>query len=493
MSNGKKAIVIGSGVAGLAASVRLARAGYETHVYESNSFPGGKINTIDLNGYRFDRGPSIFTAPEYLEDLYKLCGKDFSSFETIKMGHSFNYFFNDETRLQFTGDNEQLIAELASKLNEDENQLRKYLKKSAKNYKTIAPLFIEKSLHRTKKLFGKDLFRALARLPKYKLYSTMHEENKSFFKNSKTVQVFDRFATYNGSSPYKAPAMLNMIPHLEMNVPPVLPKNGMIQITDSLVDLAKSQGVQFHFNSTVDEIKVENGRVNAIQSKGEWIAADVVFSNMDVALTYEKLLPNAKAPTKILNQERSSSAIVFYWGIKKEFPELSLHNVFFSDDYEAEFKGLFEKDDVIDDPTIYINITSKFVKQDAPEEGENWFVMINAPKNSGQDWEEIVQRTRRNTIDKINRSLNIDLESLIEVEDILDPTIIESRYSGKMGSIYGNASNNRYAAFYRHANFSKELKGLYFVGVSVHPGGGIPLAINSAKIAMEHLQDHPLD
>ena len=485
----EKAIIIGAGVAGLAASVRLAKAGFETHVFEANPFPGGKINSKWHGAYRFDQGPSIFTGPEYVKELYDLCGEDFSEFEFTPLDHSFSYFFNDGTRLHLSNDREQIISEIAEKLEENPTILRKYLDKSGENYKRIAPLFIEKSLHRWKKLFGKKLFSALIRIPKYRLYTTMHEENTAFFKNPKTVQVFDRFATYNGSTPYKAPAMLNMIAHLEVNIPPFLPKNGMIQITDSIYQLALKQGVTFHFNQLVNEIIVDQGKAVGIKINSQRINADVVFSNMDVAFTYEKLLPNEAHPTKILAQERSSSAVVFYWGINRSFPELKLHNIFFADDYATEFKAIFDTKTIVSDPTIYINITSKHVAEDAPENHENWFVMINSPINAGQDWETMVPKVRTLLIKKLSAILACDLEQHIVEEAHLDPTIIESRYSGKAGSIYGNASNNRFAAFYRHANYSKKINGLYFVGVSVHPGGGIPLALNSAKIAVECMRD----
>jgi phytoene dehydrogenase-like protein len=200
-------------------------------------------------------------------------------------------------------------------------------------------------------------------------------------------------------------------------------------------------------------------------------------------------MPGVKKPEKILNHERSSSAIVYYWGIKRSFPELDLHNIFFSEDYQEEFHALFKEHRLVDDPTIYINITSKYVKGDAPHGCENWFVMVNAPVIKGQDWEAVKARHRANLIRKINRHLHTDIEPLIETEFIMDPMYIQNTYSGKQGSIYGNASNSKFSAFYRHPNFSPDVKGLYFVGVTVHPGGGIPLALNSAKIAVRCMQE----
>ncbi|MDP5140486.1 MAG: phytoene desaturase, partial [Spirosomaceae bacterium] len=210
---------------------------------------------------------------------------------------------------------------------------------------------------------------------------------------------------------------------------------------------------------------------------------DIVVSNMDVTPTYRKLLPNEKHPDKILNQTKSGSGLIFYWGVKKEFPELGLHNIFFSDDYKTEFEHQFKHKTIYQDPTIYLNITSKHKPDDAPEGCENWFILLNAPANEGQNWDEIIAEARKNVIEKINRNLGINLEPLIAIEEILDPRSIEFKTSSDKGALYGNSSNNRFAAFLRHANFSNKIKNLYFVGGSVHPGGGIPLALSSAKIA----------
>jgi phytoene dehydrogenase-like protein len=181
--------------------------------------------------------------------------------------------------------------------------------------------------------------------------------------------------------------------------------------------------------------------------------------------------------------------MVFYWGIKKQFPQLGVHNMFFAEDYKEEFKSIFETKTLYDDPSIYVHITSKEKEEDAPKGKENWFTMINCPINTGQDWAAYRKECKAAIIDRLSKELGSNIEELIEEEFVMDPPFIEEKYSGAMGSIYGNSSNNKYAAFYRHANFSKQLKGLYFVGVTVHPGGGIPLALNSAKIAYECFEE----
>jgi phytoene dehydrogenase-like protein len=168
--------------------------------------------------------------------------------------------------------------------------------------------------------------------------------------------------------------------------------------------------------------------------------------------------------------------------LKKEFKELGLHNILFSENYEEEFDTIFAKKSIYHDPTIYINITSKHTPSDAPPGCENWFSFVNVPNNSGQDWDMYITEAREHMILKINRMLKTDIRPLIESEMVFDPRVIESRTSSAFGAIYGNSSNNKFAAFLRHANFSKDIKNLYFCGGSVHPGPSIPLCLLSAKI-----------
>jgi len=259
----------------------------------------------------------------------------------------------------------------------------------------------------------------------------------------------------------------------------------MHSITQSLYQLAIDLGVEFKFNSKVEKIIVQNKIALGILCNNTTYFGDYIISNSDVVPTYRALLKDQKSPEKILQQPRSSSALIFYWGIKKEFPSLDLHNIFFSENYQKEFKYIFDKKKVSDDPTVYINISSKENKSDAPKGSENWFVMVNVPSNAGQDWDAIIKKVRRDVINKLSDSLSVNLEDLIEFESVLDPRLIESKTMSYQGALYGASSNNKFAAFLRHPNFSQLISNLYFCGGSVHPGGGIPLCLLSGKIVSE--------
>jgi phytoene desaturase len=272
---------------------------------------------------------------------------------------------------------------------------------------------------------------------------------------------------------------------LEYHFGAYFPSGGMISITDSLVKLAENIGVKFNYNSKVEEIITKGKSATGVKINGKIISASTIISNMDVFFTYKKLLKNSLQPKKILSQERSSSALIFYWGIKNTFPELELHNIFFSENYQDEFNHIWKQKNISSDPTIYLNISSKHQPSDAPEGSENWFVMINVPSNDGQDWDELIAEAKKNILTKLSRILNQDISKLIQCETILDPRTIEAKTASYQGSLYGTSSNNKFAAFLRHANFSSKIKGLYFAGGSVHPGGGIPLALLSAKIVSD--------
>ncbi|MBK9330068.1 MAG: phytoene desaturase [Sphingobacteriales bacterium] len=492
--------IIGSGIAGLASAIRMAVRGYEVHVFEVNSYPGGKLCEIQVGDYRFDAGPSLFTMPEYFEELFALAGKNFTDYCPYRRLDTItHYFYSDGTKFKTFADVEQSAQEMQEKLGINKEVVIAHLNRSKKIFDLTSDTFLHRSIHTFQNISALDLLRLGTQIGALDLFSTMHETNEKKLKNEKAVQYFDRFATYNGSNPYEAPGTLNIIPHLEHHIGAFFPEGGMVALSRSCWQLAVELGVHFHFNTRVKEIVVEKNKVAGIRynnvervnnkhtdiSQVEFMPVDLVISNMDVAYTYRQLMPNQKHPEKTLNQPRALSAMVFYLGIKKEFSELGLHNIFFSRNYKEEFDAFFQRQTMNDDLTVYVNISSKYVKSDAPEGCENWFVMVNTPPQNGQDWDSLIAATRKNVLKKLSLTLGEDIESLIEVEDILEPRIIETRNLSWQGSLYGNSSNNKFAAFLRHANFSNTIKGVYFCGGSVHPGGGIPLCVLSAKIVDE--------
>ena len=286
----KKVLIIGSGIGGLATAIRLSKLGFSVHVFEANDFVGGKINSKTFKNYRFDMGPSIFTEPYLMDELLELSEQKTITFDYSLLSESCRYFFADSHSFTLPVGKKEVSLKIATELGEDKEKVFSYLDRMEKNYTAVAPVFIHVSLHKIKQLLNKQILSALKRLFKYGLSSSMNKVNASYFKNPKTVQLFNRFATYNGSNPYETPGMLNIISHLELNKGPALPKGGMFMITKTLYDIAVQLGVTFSFNEKVERILYSNNRATGINTiKGDYLS-NLVVSNMDVHFTYEKLL-----------------------------------------------------------------------------------------------------------------------------------------------------------------------------------------------------------
>ena len=481
----KKAIIIGSGIGGLSTAVRLRARGFDVDVFEKNSFPGGKLSNIDVGKYRFNTGPSLFTMPHFVDELYELFNENpRDHFNYIKKDIMCKYFWDNGKKFVGYYDINKLVDECKLKFGIDRSIILKYLEKSKKKYDLVENIFIKNSLHKLKNLISIDTLKALVKINTFQLFKTLNKVNEEELKNKYLVQIFNRFATYNGSSPYKTPGMMSAIQNAEKHYGSFIPVKGMGDITKSLYKLAKRHGVKFYFNREVDKIIIKNKKACGVKINNKELFSEIVVTNSDVYNTYRNLL-NEKRKIKALEQERSSSAFIFNWGIKKVFKELDLHNIFFSNNYKEEFDYIFNKKQLYSDPTVYINITCKDLPKDSPKGCENWYVMVNSPYDNNQNWEKIKDELKSSIVKKINKILSINIEEYIEEERIVTPQDIESTTNSYKGSLYGTSSNNIHSAFLRHPNFSPKITNLYFCGGSVHPGGGIPLCIMSGKIISE--------
>lgn len=487
----KTCAIIGSGIAGLASAIRLASKGYSVDVYEKNNYAGGKIKELRKNGYRFDMGPSVFMLPKLIDELFEICNKnprDYYSY--VPLDISFKYFFEDGTSINAFSDVEKFSNEIELKTIDSKEDFEKYRRDIETKYNITNEVFIENSLHIFKNFLNWETVYGILNFHKIDAFKSMNSGNKLFFKDYRLIQLLNNYATYVGANPFVAPATLNVIQHLEINLGTFLPEKGIYSIVSSLVKLAEEIGVRFHYNTMVNEIIIETEQSNIKDKKAigiktnlaEFIKYDRIISNMDIYYTYTKLLPKEKSPKNILNQAKSSSVIAFCWGVSKTYDILETHNMLFAADDDEEYKAIFDEKSVSKDPSIYISISSKKIKEDAPSGCENWFVFITVPNDTGQNWDEIVKKSRKNIFVKINRLLNTDIEKHIKFEELLTPPMIKENYCSQLGAIYGNSSDNTFASFFRHSNFSKQIRGLYFVGGSVHPGAGIPMCLNSAKI-----------
>ena len=478
----KEIIIIGAGLGGLSAACRLAKSGFSVTVLEKNGRVGGKVNTVESNGYKFDTGASLLTMRHVLEDLFEFCEKQMADYlEIVPLEPICRYFWSDGTTFDASQNIEKTEREIAKLEPADAANFRQYLADSKRKYEISERTFLAKSLNDLPTLIRPEYLKDLFKISTLK---TLDKHNAKYFKSAKLQQLFNRFATYNGSSPYQIPATFALIPYVEFGLGAWSVRGGMYEIPKALERLARELGVKFLTDSEVETIIVENKKAVGVKANGEIIGADFVVSNADAIETYRSLLP-AKHQ-KYQNREPSCSGFVLLLGTRKKFANLAHHNIFFSDDYKAEFDAIFKHKIPAENPTIYICATSRTDDSQSPAGHENLFVLVNAPYTSEQvDWQTQAKLYRDLIIKKLESFGLEDLEKSIDFEQIITPADFETKYRANRGSIYGISSNGIFSAFMRVPNKSKDIENLYFVGGATHPGGGIPLVLLSGKMTSE--------
>lgn len=479
----REVIIIGAGLGGLSASIRLAKQGFSVTVLEKNANIGGKINIIESEGYKFDTGASLLTMKHVLEELFEFAERRIEDYlEILPLAPICRYFWTDGTIFNASTDLQKTEAEIA-KLDNVEN-FRKFLADSKRKYEVSEKTFLSHSLNDLPKLLRPKYFKDLLAISSTK---TLDSHVKNYFKSPKLQQLFNRFATYNGSSPFQTPATFALIPYVEFGLGAWYVKGGMYQIPKALERLAKELGVKIYTESEVEKIIVENGKAVGVKVGGETIGADFVVTNADAVTTYRELLETKNR--HIENLEPSCSGFVLLLGTKKQFPQLAHHNIFFSDDYKAEFDSLFKAKRPAANPTIYICATSRTDETQAPAGHENLFILVNAPYTSEKtDWQK-ESKSYRDLIIKMLENFGLEgLEDSIDFEEIITPEDFETKYRANRGSIYGLSSNGIFSAFLRPPNKARKIENLYFVGGATHPGGGIPLVLLSGKLASDLIE-----
>jgi phytoene desaturase len=489
----RHAVIIGGGIGGLSAAIRLSAGGWRVTLLEQNGALGGKMGEIRADGFRWDTGPSVITMRHVFEDLFAAAGRRMDDYlSLLPVDPLTRYVYPDGTTLDIRRDLAETIAQI-ERIADDPRDAEGYLAFLAYAAR-IHRITGDKFIYQDPPTLWQLARTPLRDMPAVDPLRTMDAAARSFVRSPKLRQLLGRFATYVGASPYLAPATLNVIAHVELTGGVWYPRGGIYAIAGAYERLAGELGAELRCGETVTRIRVEGGRAVGVETaKGERIDADAVIANVDVATVYEKLLPESvggKLARRLAAVETSCSGFIILLGVAKTFPDLAHHTLFFSSDYQREFDDIFRRGIPPDEPTIYAAITSKTDPDHAPPGCENWFILVNAPPLSDAfDWARESEHYRNRVLDVLEQR-GVMLRDAIRAERRLTPVDLERLSGARRGALYGTSSNDRFNALRRPHNRARDVRGLYFAGGTTHPGGGVPMVtLSGAAAARMVMQD----
>ena len=488
-----RVIVIGSGAGGLAAAARLAVKGHQVTVLEQAGGFGGKLARYSRDGYTFDTGPSLFTLPAVYRDLFNKTGRPLEEVIDLQpVEPAFAYRWADGSSAVLPGVNPAHCADaLGDALGgQAAAQWRALIDRGSAMWQITREPFLQSPLAGWKTLMG--LARSPADIATVAPFTTLRALGRSTFSDPRLVILLDRYATYSGSDPRKAPAVLATIPYMEQTFGAWHIGGGLSRLADALVQRCMDRGVALHASSAVTSIGLRDGRVHGVEVNGsQWLPADIVVANADALQVYGSLLaddPGARSARRALSRTTPSLAgFVILAAVRGRTPGIQHHNVWFPQDYDAEFDQIFgHAPRPVSDPTIYACTPADPLMR--PDDAhESWFILVNAPRH-GDGTNHTVNWDATGIADGYAmRMLDVLAERGTDIRDRVlwletrTPADLERAVRAPGGSIYGTSSNGPRAAFNRPANQSP-VPGLYLVGGSAHPGGGLPLVGMSAEI-----------
>jgi phytoene desaturase len=477
-----RAIVVGAGVGGLAASIRLAAAGHDVTVLERNPMVGGKLATLQEAGYTFDLGPTLLTLPQVFDELFQLAGTTLADeVELVRLDPQFRYRWPSGSTLEVPDDSAALPAALDAFSPGAGAEWQRFAAHTAKIWETSERTFLAGPMDSAFSLLSR--MRSPLDLARIDGNRTLAKSASAHFDDPRLRQLVGRYATYTGSSPFSAPATLSCIPHIEQSFGCWHVLGGLGRLRDALERVAGALGVEIRLGVDVGRIDTEGRRTTGVElADGGAEQADIVVANVDAAHLYTDLLPSPKEAKQLDQAKPSTSAFVICAAVRGRTEGIAHHNVFFSLHDQQEFRFL-EAGQMPIDSTVYACVSSVTDPTMAPPDGENWFMIVNTPPAIGIDRKIM-------TAGVLNRlaERGVDLRTRIDFTRTLVPADFEARYRAIGGSIYGTSSNGKKAAFQRPNNVGP-VDGLYLVGGSSHPGGGLPMVAISARIVADLVAD----
>jgi phytoene desaturase len=490
-----RVVVVGAGLGGLAAAARLAAAGHAVTVLERSAGIGGKLGRFARDGHVFDTGPSLVTMPQVLGDLFAATGASLeAAVDLVRLDPAVAYRFADGTRLAVPGRPEEIAAALDTALGDDAGrQWTALLERAAAMWRVSEQPFLRSPLQGARTLAR--LARRPADVATVAPWQTLRALGTRHLAHPHLRTLLDRYATYSGSDPRRAPAVLATVPYVEQRFGSWYVRGGLHRLAEAVAERAVASGAVLRTGCAVRRVVLEGGRAVGVELEGgEVVRADVVVSGADAAALYADLLPADRRTRQVRRDLRratpSLSGFVLLLALRGRTPGLAHHTVLFPEDYDAEFDAVFGTGgsagapQPVADPTVYVSAPDDPALR-PDEDSESWFVLVNAHRHTprhGVDWDEpgLADRYAAAVLAVLARR-GLDVRDRVRWCEVRTPADLERNTGSPGGSIYGTSSNGARAAFLRPGNVSP-VPGLFLVGGSAHPGGGLPLVALSAEI-----------
>ncbi|MEI6480040.1 MAG: phytoene desaturase family protein [bacterium] len=480
----KKVVVIGAGLGGISAAASLASKGYDVEIFEKNSHVGGKLNLLKKDGFSFDLGPSILTLPHLFQKLFDEAGKKMEDYVSIQpLRPHWRNFFEDGIVIDLTPDMKEMKLSNPTLSNQDIVELEKYLEYSKGLYDFAERGYFKAGLDTLWEVI--TFYNPFSLLKSVNIFSTLHEKTHKYISNSYLQTIMDFFIKYVGSSAYNAPAILGLLAHVQFKYDLWYVDGGLYNLAKGLEKLLLDIDVKIHLNSEIVKLEKNGGKIiRALLASGEYVEADIFISDMEIIPAYLKLTnePADFIATYEKKFEPACSGLVLYLGVDREYPQLAHHNFFFSQNPKEHFRSVFDKKILPDDPTIYLVAPARTDKSQAPAGCENIKILPHIPylqdkPFTAKDYSDLRDRV----LIKLEKMGLTDLRKHIITEDMWTPEDIEKNYYSNRGAIYGVVSDKKKNLGFKAPKESTLYKNLYFVGGSVNPGGGMPMAVLSGQ------------
>lgn len=481
---GKRAIVIGSGFGGLAAALRLRARGYEVTVLEANDQPGGRASVFVRDGFSFDAGPTVVTAPYLFDELFTLFGRDARDYyQLVPVDPFYHVMFHDGSSFDYVGDEDRLIAQIHAMSPRDVDGYRKLADHSRRifevGYEQLADVpFSNLS----------DMIRAVPAMVRLSSHRTVYGLVASYIKDERLRQAFTFQPLLVGGNPFTTSSIYLLIHWLERKWGVHFAMGGTTSIVAGLVRLLEEVGVELRLETPVTEIRVDRGAASGVvTARGERIDADVVVSNADPSWVYARMIDprhrKKHTDASVRRKHQSMSLYVLYFGTNRTYPDVKHHTIVLGPRYKSHLDDIFRRKVLTEDFSLYLHAPTRTDPSLAPEGHENFYVLSPVPNNeSGIDWERERDGYRERVLAELERRVLPGLRDHLVTSFDITPDYFETRLRSASGAAFGPEPLLTQSAWFRYHNVSEDIAGLYFVGAGTHPGGGLPGVLNTAKV-----------